>query len=324
MTPLPSSGVTAGTLGPQRRDPGVRVPLPATFSDRLLNVLRIGEPGVRWTARQRERSAAAATLSLPASVECGFRTPPTFLGAGISSSDRPPHRDRLRTSVTHVRIADVEAGRIPSRWAPTCGGSVERRAASVADGRSRRSLFTDFPARQPRDPLASFFSAGEQFSIDSSRTDPNRAFKDISFRRLQSRLASGPTAGVRPPNFPSTEENNQSAVSISRPELEYLGRGATAAAVSSPFNRSASRHRRAVTDRPWPDGSRCRFEQSDTRLPDAGLAVLRPCQRTLDTRSALRLAPDLESSPSPDAERRPVSGRLWPWTAISDPGTAAL
>lgn len=240
VTPLPDgSGATIGTLGPQdTRTWAVASGFRHTFSDRLLNELRIGD-----TRRTVSRSAAAQ-MSSAESARLGLRgipaapqfpdTLPTFQIAGYQPLGSPPNAaSDFSTSVTEVADSltwvkgrhTIKAG-FDFRWArlnviqpPSPTGLFQF-----------SSLFTDQPGvANTGTPFASFLLGQVQsFSIDlQQRQIRNRAHVQEYFVRdewkVSDRLTVAP--GVRYTlNFPSTEESNQAAVfNLQTQQLEYLG-----------------------------------------------------------------------------------------------------
>ena len=142
VTPLPEgSGVTTGTLGPQTTTAwSFASNYRRTFSDRLLNELRIGDTrrAVRRSAAQLGTSASAG-LNLPGIPSTAEfpNTLPTFLVAGYQQLGSPPNtatdfsteRDRAcRYGDLVERASHDQDGRRPAV------GAAERDTAAVADG----------------------------------------------------------------------------------------------------------------------------------------------------------------------------------------------
>src|SRR5262249_36026348 len=111
VTPLPDgSGVTSGTLGPQDTTAWAFASnYQRTFSDHLLNELRIGDTrrAVTRSAAQLA-SAAGAALSIPG-IPANARFPntlPTFLIGGYQQLGSPPNTaSDFSTGVTEVADA---------------------------------------------------------------------------------------------------------------------------------------------------------------------------------------------------------------------------
>ncbi len=209
-----------------------------TFSDRLLNELRIGD-----TRRRVDRSAAqlndaaSASLSLPG-IPSNARFPntlPTFLVAGYQQLGSPPNTATdFSTSVT--QIADSLTW-LTGRHTFKMGADVRWERLNVVQPPSPTgsftfsNLFTDLPGvTNTGAPLASFLLGQvQQFSIDLQQEQiRNRAHFQEYFVQDDWRVSRRVTvnAGLRSTlNFPSTEENNQSAVfDLQTQQLEYLGR----------------------------------------------------------------------------------------------------
>jgi len=240
VAPLPEgSGVTTGTLGPQRTVAwSFASSYQRVFSAALLNELRVGD-----TRRSVSRSAvelggsASADLGLPG-IPSSARFPntlPTFLIAGYQQLGSPPNTATdFGTSVTQVADTltwfrgrhTVKAG-ADLRWArlnviqpPSPTGSF-----------TFSSLFTDLPGvANTGTPLASFLLGQvQQFSIDLQQGEiRNRAHFQEYFVQDDWHVSDQVTvnAGVRYTlNFPSTELDNQAAVfDLETQQLEYLGR----------------------------------------------------------------------------------------------------
>jgi hypothetical protein len=240
VTPLPEgSGLTTGTLGPQRTAAlAFASTYQRTFADRLFNELRVGD-----TRRTVLRTAtelpgpASAILGLPGiPATARFpRTLPAFLIAGYQQLGSPANTATdFSTSVTQVVDAltwvqgrhTMKAG-FDFRWArlnvlqpPSPTGSFQF-----------SSLFTDLPGvPNTGAPLASFLLGQVQsFSIDLQQDDiRNRARIQEYFVQDNWRVSDRWTidAGLRYTlNFPSYEERNQAAVfNLQTEQLDYLGR----------------------------------------------------------------------------------------------------
>ncbi len=240
VTPLPDgSGVTTGTLGPQSTNAlSFASSYQHTFSDRLLNELRVGDTrrAVGRTAAQLSTSASAG-LSLPG-IPANARFPntlPTFFVAGYQQLGSPPNTaTEFSTSVT--QIADTLTW-LRGRHTLKMGADLRWERLNVVQPPSPTgsftftSLFSDLPGVvNTGTPLASFLLGQvQQFSIDLQQGEiRNRArFQEYFLQddwRLTDRLTVN--GGVRYTlNFPSTEENNQAAVfNLETRRLEHLGR----------------------------------------------------------------------------------------------------
>jgi len=240
VTPLPDgSGVTMGTLGPQRTTSwSFASSYQRTFSDRLLNELRIGDTrrAVGRTAAQLN-AAASVSLSLPG-IPSNAKFPntlPTVLIAGYQQLGSPANTATdFGTSVT--QIADSLMW-LTGRHTFKLGADLRWERLNVVQPPSPTgaftfsSLFTDLPGvPNTGTPLASFLLGQvQQFSIDLQQDEiRNRAHFAEYFIQDDWRVSDRVTvnAGVRYTlNFPSTEENNQAAVfNLQTQQLEYLGR----------------------------------------------------------------------------------------------------
>ncbi len=240
VTPFPEgSGLTAGTLGPQRTTSwSFASNYQHTFSSRLLNELRIGD-----TRRTVDRAAAelggsaSASLGLPG-IPSNAQFPntlPTFLIGGYQQLGSPPNTaTAFATSVTQIADslswgkgrhtlkmgADLRWERLNVLQPPSPTGSFTFSA-----------LFTDLPGvANTGTPLASFLLGQvQQFSIDLQQEEiRNRASFQEYFIQDDWRLSDRVTVngGLRYTlNFPSTEENDQAAVfNLQTQQLEFLGR----------------------------------------------------------------------------------------------------
>ncbi len=244
VTPLPEgSGVTTGTLGPQTTDAwSFASSYQRSFSDRLLNELRIGDTrrAVGRTATELGTSASAG-LNLPG-IPSTARFPntlPTFLIAGYQQLGSPANTATdFSTSVTE--IADTLTW-LKGRHTIKMGGDLRWERLDVVQPPSPTgqftfsNLFTNLPtdattAANTGTPLASFLLGQVQlFSIDLQQDEiRNRANVQEYFIQDDWRLSDRVTVngGLRYTlNFPSTEENNQAAVfNLQTQQLEYLGR----------------------------------------------------------------------------------------------------
>ena len=240
VTPLPEgSGVTTGTLGPQKtRSSSFASSYQRAFSDRLLNEVRIGDTRrtVGRTAAQLN-AAASASLSLPG-IPSNARFPntlPTFLVAGYQQLGSPPNTaSDFSTSVT--QIADSLTW-LKGPHAFKVGGDLRWERLNVVQPPSPTgsftfsSLFTDLPGvTNTGTPLASLLLGQvQQFSIDLQQAQiQNRAHFQEYFIQDDWRVSRRVTVngGVRYTlNFPSTEEHNHGAVfNLQTGQLDYLGR----------------------------------------------------------------------------------------------------
>lgn len=240
VTPLPDgSGVTAGTLGSQAtRSSSFASNYQRTVSSAALNELRIGDTrrAVLRQATQLEASASAA-LRLPG-IPSTARFPntlPTFLIPGYQQLGSPANTaSDFSTSVT--QIADTLT-RVSGQHTLKIGADLRWQRLNVVQPPSPTgaftfsNLFSDLPgAPNTGTPLASFLLGQvQQFSIDLQQDEiRNRARIQEYFVQDDWRLSDRLTvnAGVRYTlNFPSTEENNQTAVfNLETQQLEYLGR----------------------------------------------------------------------------------------------------
>ena len=176
VTPLPDgSGVTTGTLGPQDTTAwAFASSYQRTFSDRLLNELRIGD-----TRRSVGRAAAAARRAASARSAARHPVDGAVSRHAADVSDRrlsaariaAEHGDRFR----HERDADrghADVGHRPphgqGRRGPAVGAS-ERDAAAVADRlvHVQQPVHRSARRRNTGTPLASFLLGQvQQFSID--------------------------------------------------------------------------------------------------------------------------------------------------------------
>ena len=240
VTPLPEgSGVTSGTLGPQGTTAwSFASSYQYTFSDRVLNELRIGDTRrtVSRTAAELPTSASSALNlpGIPATAEFP-NTLPTFLIGGYQQLGSPPNTATdFGTSVTAIADtltwmkgshtikmgADLRWERLNVVQPPSPTGSF-----------TFSNLFTDLPGTaNTGTPFASFLLGQvQQFSIDLQEEEVrNRAhFQEYFIQddwRLSRRLTVN--AGLRYTlNFPAIEKNDQAAVfDLETQQLEYLGR----------------------------------------------------------------------------------------------------
>jgi hypothetical protein len=240
VTPLPDgSGLTSGTLGPQRTTAwSFASSYQRVFSSTLLNELRVGDTrrAVARAAAQLDTSASAA-LNLPG-IPATARFPntlPTFIVAGYQQLGSPTSTATdFGTGV--VEIADTLTW-LKGRHTIKAGADLRWQRLDVLQPPSPTgaftfsNLFSDLPGTpNTGTPFASFLLGQVQhFSIDLQQEEiRNRAHFQEYFIQDDWRLNDRVTinAGVRYTlNFPSTEENNQVAVfSLETQELEYLGR----------------------------------------------------------------------------------------------------
>ena len=240
VTPLPDgSGVTTGTLGPQTTGAwSLASSYRRTFSDRLLNEVRLGDTRrtVRRTAAQLATSASAG-LNLPGIPSTAEfpNTLPTFLIAGYQQLGSPPNTATdFSTSVTEV--ADTFTW-LKGRHTIKFGGDLRWERLNVLQPPSPTgsftfsNLFTDLPGVvNTGTPLASFLLGQvQQFSIDLQQQEiRNRASFQEFFVQDDWRVSERITVngGLRYTlNFPSTEANDQAAIfNLDTQQLEYLGR----------------------------------------------------------------------------------------------------
>jgi len=239
VTPLPEgSGVTTGTLGPQKSVSwAVATNYQHTFSANLLNELRVGD-----TRRTVGRTAAGLTTSagsalnipgIPANAQFA-NTLPTFLIGGYQQLGSPPNTaSDFNTSVTEIADSltwqrgrhSFKAG-LDWRW--------ERlnviQPPSPTGSFTFSNLFTDLPGvANTGTPLASFLLGQVQtFSIDlqQERIEERARIQEYFVQddwKAGDRLSI--SAGLRYTlNFPSTEINGQTAVfNLETQNLEYPG-----------------------------------------------------------------------------------------------------
>ena len=240
VAPLPEgSGVTTGTLGPQRTVAwSFASSYQRVFSAALLNELRVGDTRRSVGRRAVELGgSASADLGLPG-IPSSARFPntlPTFLIAGYQQLGSPPNTATdFGTSVTQV--ADTLTW-IRGRHTVKAGADLRWARLNVIQPPSPTgsftfsSLFTDLPGvANTGTPLASFLLGQvQQFSIDLQQGEVrNRAHFQEYFVQDDWHVSDQVTvnAGVRYTlNFPSTELDNQAAVfDLETQQLEYLGR----------------------------------------------------------------------------------------------------
>jgi hypothetical protein len=240
VTPLPEgSGVTTGTLGPQRTTSwSFASNYQHVLSSALINDLRIGDTRRAVTRAATELSTSASdALNLPG-IPATARFPntlPTFLIGGYQQLGSPPNT-ATDFSTGVVEIADTLTW---SRRRHTIkfGADVRWERLNVLQPPSPTgtftfsNLFTDLPGTaNTGSPFASFLLGQvQQFSIDLQEDEiRNRAHIQEYFVQDDWRITDRLTinAGVRYTlNFPSTEQNNQAAVfNLDTKELEFLGR----------------------------------------------------------------------------------------------------
>ena len=244
VTPLPEgSGVTTGTLGPQTTTAwSFASGYQRTFSDRLMNEVRIGD-----TRRAVGRTAAQLTTSaseglnlpgIPSTAEFP-NTLPTFLVGGYQQLGSPPNTATdFSTSVT--QFADTLTW-LKGRHTVKMGADLRWERLDVVQPPSPTgsftfsNLFTNLPtdattAANTGTPMAGFLLGQvDRFSIDLQQEQiRNRAPFQEYFIQDDWRLSERFTVngGVRYTlNFPSTEANNQAAVfNLETEQLEFLGR----------------------------------------------------------------------------------------------------
>ena len=240
VTPLPEgSGVTTGTLGPQRTQAwSFASSYQRTISNRLFNEWRVGD-----TRRHVERSAAqlsssaSASLGLPG-IPSTARFPdtlPTFLISGYQQLGSPP--GTAADFATGVREIADSLSWVKGRHAFKFGADLrwERlnviQPASPTGSFTFSNLFTDLPTvSNTGAPFASFLLGQvQQFSIDLQQDQiRNRASLQEYFAQDDWKVSDRVTinAGLRYTlNFPSTEVNNQAAVfNLTTRQMEYLGK----------------------------------------------------------------------------------------------------
>jgi hypothetical protein len=239
VTPLPDgSGVTAGTLGPQRTlAHAFASNYQHTFPASVLNELRAGD-----TRRRVGRDAAQ--LGAPASAALGLpgipsnaqfpATLPTFLVAGYQQLGSPPNTaSNFSTSVTEV--ADTLTW-VTGRHTWKFGADWRWERLDVIQPPSPTGSFTfnalgsDLPGvANTGTPLASFLLGQVQnFSVDLQQSAiRERAHVAEHFVQDDWKLADRVTvnAGLRYTlNFPSREINGHTAVfNLETQQLEYPG-----------------------------------------------------------------------------------------------------
>jgi hypothetical protein len=237
VTPLPEgSGVTTGTLGPQRtRVWAFASAYQRTLSDRWLNELRLGDTrrAVNRSATELPDSASTLIPGIPTTAQFP-NTLPTFAIGGYQSLGSPANTatdfstsvTQFADSMTWVKgVHTLKAG-FDFRW--------ERlnviQPPSPTGVFQFSNLFTDLPGvTGTGTPLASFLLGQVQtFSIDLQQQQiRNRAHIQEYFLqddwKISDRWTIAP--GLRYTlNYPSTEEHDQSAVfNLATEELEYLG-----------------------------------------------------------------------------------------------------
>jgi hypothetical protein len=237
VTPLPEgSGVTTGTLGPQRtRASAFASSYQRVLSDSWLNELRVGDTRRSVTRSATRLSSAASGLvpGIPSTAQFPD-TLPTFQIAGYQQLGSPANTATdFGTSVT--QIADSLSW-VKGRHAVKMGFDIRWERLNVIQPPSPTglfqfgNLFTDLPGvSNTGTPLASFLLGQVQtFSIDlQQQRIRNRAHFQEYFIQDEWRISDRWTVspGLRYTlNFPSTEKDNQSAVfNLDTSLLEYLG-----------------------------------------------------------------------------------------------------
>lgn len=247
VTPLPDgSGVTAGTLGPQRTTAwSFASAWQRAFGPTVLHELRLGDT-------RRHVTRTAASLGAPASAALGLPglpatarfadTLPTFLIAGYQPLGSPANTATdFGTSVTQaadtltwVRGRHTLKAGLDWRWSRL----NVLQPPSPTGAFTFSSLFTDLPgAAGTGTPLASFLLGQvQQFSIDLQQDEiRHRAHVQEYFVQDDWRVSDRVTvnAGLRYTlNFPSTEANDQVGVfNLATRRMEYAGRDGVPRAV---------------------------------------------------------------------------------------------
>ena len=239
VAPLPDgSGVTTGTLGPQKTVSwSFASSYQRTFSSTLLNELRVGDTRRHVTREAAQlATAAGSALSIPGiPFSAQFpNTLPTFLISGYTQLGSPPNTATdFRTSVSE--IADTLTW-VKSRHTIKAGFDWRWQRLDVIQPPSPTGFFTfnQLGSDQPGvtdtgTPLASFLLGQVQnFSIDlqTSQIRERARFQEYFIQddwKVGERLTLTP--GLRYTlNFPSTEINGQTAVfDLDRQVLTYPG-----------------------------------------------------------------------------------------------------
>ena len=239
VSPLPDgSGVTTGTLGPQRTGAwAFASSYQRAFSARWLNELRAGE-----TRRAVARSAvqvpggASRSLNIPG-IPSGAQFPdtlPTFAIAGYQQLGSPASTaSDFSTSVTELAdslmwLTGRHAVKLGLDWRWERLNVIQ--PSSPTGSFAFSNLFTDLPGvSNTGTPLASFLLGQVQsFSIDLQQQPiRNRARFQEYFIQDDWKMSDRITLnlGTRYTlNFPSTEAGNQAAVfNLQTQQLDYLG-----------------------------------------------------------------------------------------------------
>jgi hypothetical protein len=239
VSPLPDgSGVTRGTLGPQRTlSHAVASAYQHTLPGNMLNELRVGDTRRRVTRDAARLDApASAALGLPGiPSNAQFSTTlPTFLISGYQQLGSPPNTaSSFDTSVTEV--ADTFTW-VTGRHAWKFGADWRWERLNVLQPPSPTGLFTfnalgsDLPGvANTGTPLASFLLGQVQdFSIDLQQSTIRERAR-IAEHFVQDDWTATDrltvNAGLRYTlNFPSTEIDGQTAVfNLDTTQLEFPG-----------------------------------------------------------------------------------------------------
>ena len=239
VTPLPDgSGVTSGTLGPQRTlSHAFASNYQHVFPKNMLNEVRVGD-----TRRRVNRTATS--LDAPASVALGIpgipsngqfpSALPTFLISGYQQLGSPPNTaSNFNTSVTEIAdtltwVTGRHTWKLGADWRWERLNVVQ--PPSPAGSFAFNALGSDLPnVANTGTPLASFLLGQVQnFSIDLQQSAiRERAHFGEHFIQDDWKATDRLTvnAGLRYTlNFPSTEIDGQTAVfNLETQQLEYPG-----------------------------------------------------------------------------------------------------